>query len=213
MQKFRNLKDVGILCKGKSLDGLPYIIDRFSHCLILNKWTWEMVEKSGNCLKGKKILHWVNHHLTSLLDKGLYEELNVTEGIFWWTERHMAGETKDVKPAVTLQKKYLKKLHFMPDRFYNDCNRITNSGIMCPLFVADELKPKNVWIAGLDFHCTPYLVGEETNFQKRRIEEGLGKELADKFSAIVAVYPEVQFNVLTYYKELPDLKNLRVIQL
>ena len=82
------------------------------------------------------------------------------------------------------------------------------------LYVAETFRPKNIWIAGMDFYAAEYWLGPLNDKQKKAAKDGLIERLVDEFLGVVERYPEVTFKIVTEYSKLPvdDYSNLKVIR-
>jgi hypothetical protein len=163
-------------------------------------------------LKGKNVTHFLNADRRSYLGKGAYKRLGITDGIIGWTRLHeLPGKGKvsrgknTVAAAVNKYSKALRMRH-LPDFYYDFCWSMKSAGLLCLFYVSRELMPKDIWVLGMDFYVVDYLVQRAG---KCRPVNTL--DMARDFATIVNSYPDVTYNVKTYYKELPEFPNVRYL--
>jgi hypothetical protein len=116
-------------------------------------------------------------------------------------KRHILGE---------YQRRGVKELEFLDERYRPVTEKIKNTGVCCIFYVSEVVRPKTIWIIGLEFYKENYLVKENYPHQRPKTEK---IKLEDSFIQIVRDYPNIQFNLVTYYKGLPKIKNLEILEL
>ena len=204
------MENFGILLRGKSLENLHMIIDKFDDCYIVGPWIEELKILS-ELLKGKHIIQFVNSLLKGRLEREQYKEFNITEVNFGYIHDMIMNKG----PIPGKNKKDLldgyisfgvKKFEWLPDKHVGIMSDSHNTGITSIFNAAEIVKAKNIWIIGLDFYKNDYLtrITQEKN-------KGKADRLIRTFLKIVENYPQVNFNLLTYYKELPKYPNLHII--
>ncbi|GAG15581.1 unnamed protein product, partial [marine sediment metagenome] len=130
-----------------------------------------------------------------------------------WTSKHLLPGKGKLNAGLAMGV-YPKKatLGLLPNKYYADCNKIRNSGALNVLVVSEELKPKTIWVVGMDFYSTDYMVMKRRRFQMKEINRGLINHLKTAFIDIVSSHPDIDYKLITYYKgELPQLANLEVL--
>lgn len=175
-----------VLCKGKSLERLHLIADKFDDCFIVNHWENELKE-FGHLLKGKRIVQFVNRRGTIRMSKSVYDEYGITQIQYNLPEfiSRSVGKNKSVQflePQKTAEvdKKTSKRLreygefglnlHYLPphilawneffDPFVEYKGEYTykhpNTGVQACIYAADVVEPKNLYVIGLDFYYSDY---------------------------------------------------------
>ena len=195
------MNNVGILCRGKSLERLPEIAHEFDTCFIINDWNREM-KLFEELLRGKKITHFVNADPKSTLDEQTYARLRIYKGIMGWTELHThpGMGKKNIRKKYKMIKKRFRRFEFIPDKYYKQCNILGNSGLLCILYASEVLKPKTVWIAGLDFYAVRYLTIKRTMGDAARVHnpENVNR-LTKEFVNLVKQFPDIAYKLITYH--------------
>lgn len=205
------MKNIGILGRGKSLERLSEIIDKFDDCFIVNDWRLEAMIFE-DYLKGKRIIHFLNADRRSYLGCKIYRMLGITRGFISWTKLHEApgrGKISRGKNTVAAaMNKYSKELYmrYMPDFLFDACNNLNSAGLICLLYVSLVLRPEAIWIAGIDFYCDDYLVRRRGTY--RPLDT---KKMAKDFMSIVNNYPYIIYSMVTKYTGLTSTNNLKIL--
>ena len=86
-----------------------------------------------------------------------------------------------------------------------------NTGVLAVIYAADFLKPKNLWVVGLDFYQEDYLFRRpwhnSLENQQRKMKN---TDMVGHFMDVVKRNPEVDFKMITV-AELPKAPNLEII--
>ena len=212
-----NLKNFGIICKGKSLLGLPEIEKKFDRCYVINKFEKELYHFE-NIFKKKKITHFVNRIRTAAMQKQTYRHFKINN-------IQMAAPFKlfDKKFMIsyliyqyfglkikTMSKSFLHKFHYTGKDAYKE--KFPNTGILSILYVAEILKVENIYIIGLDFYTGAYLYKTETsNPVEITHQRFLDLEIIDFFLDYVDRKKNTNFFLRTNYKFKSKPKNLILI--
>ncbi len=209
------MDSIGILCRGKSLERLPEVADKFDTCFIINDWQREMA-LFENLLERKQIIHFLNADMRSLLDEQTCARLRINEGVMGWTKRH----TEPGRGKKNIRKVWKKisgrfgSFSFMPNRYYEECSRIGNTGLMCLLHVSDLLSPDVVYVVGLDFFSCRHLVMKMTQSQGARVHNPENVErLTRQFVRLAGMFPLIKYKLITYHDGggLPLPENVEVL--
>jgi len=196
-------KSIGILLRGASLINLPTIIDKFDTCFIVS-WIEEL-NIFGNHIIGKNIIQYTNSSELDIHPKEVYKKFSIDKVIFPFTKSML---TKNKKLPSFYRKKGIKEVEFLPEKYKKMTLKIRNTGVTCIFYVSEFLKPEEIWIIGLDFYKEDYMVKKN---KPRDIIKSKKNKMIKRFIDIVKSFPEIQYNVVTLYKKLPKLKNLKVI--
>jgi len=210
----QDLDNFGIICRGKSLERLPEVIDKFDDCFIVNSFNKEFHVFGKHIFSGKKVMQFINADQKSFMEKPLYKAWNIDSGLATWTSKHLLPG-KGKPNALLAMGIYPRRLNLelLHDKYYPICNAIKNSGVLLTLIVSEELKPKTLWIVGLDFYAVDYMVMKRRKFQMENINRGMIKHLKTTFIDIVKDHPSINYKLVTYYPgQLPQLANLEVFK-
>lgn len=212
-----NIKNFGIICKGRSLLGLPEIENKFDKCFIINNFEKEL-HHFENIFKKKKIIHFVNRIRTAVMKKETYKYFEIDK-------IQMAAPFKlfDKKFIVsylmykyfgleveTMSKSVLHKFHYTGKGAYKD--KFPNTGILSILYVAEILKVENIYIIGLDFYTDKYLYKTKTsNPVEVTHQRFLDLKIIDFFLDFVDKKKNTNFFLRTNYKFKHKPENLFLI--
>ena len=205
------IENVGILLRGKSLENLEKISDKFRTCFIVNDFKEEL-EMFRSLLKDKHIFHFANSMRDAALQRDQYRDFRIKTIMFSFTET-MAMESKNKKknPRV-LEDHYrslgLTNIHFLPSILENTTKSIKNTGLSCIMYVSKFIRTPNIWIAGLDFYESDYLVKENFKYQRQKAKD---IKMIESFVKIVRAHPNITYHLSSrHYEGLPSMENLRV---
>lgn len=199
--------DVGILLRGKSLEKIPLISDKFNDCYLINNFKEEL-GLFGKYIKGKNIIQFANSMTSSTpLKKDQYKRFNINTIQFSFTKSMYTKKRDLVKFYNEIGVKNIRYL----DGNYEDTSRsISNTGVCCIFYVSEFIKPKRIWMAGLEFYHENYLVKKNYSHQLAKTKK-IG--LVESFINIVKKYPDIEYNLITYYKKLPKIDNLNILEI
>lgn len=206
------MKNFGILLRGKSLEKADKIFDKFDDCMIVNNFKIE-INKYSKYFKDKNIIHFANAMPSASLEPRQYKKFNINKIQFSFTKKYRQNKHSDERIGGII--KYYNgmniglKLEYSTDRLYEGIFNIHNTGVACILYVSECIKPDNIWIAGLDFYQSNYLVKKTTNKQKDKSQK---IDMVGSFIKIVNDRPDIKYNLISYYKKFPKLKNLNLIE-
>lgn len=195
---------IGILMKGKSLEKLSLISDKFDECFVVN-WEGE-AKKFRKDLAGKGVTY-VSNWKCRFKNENL-GILNINRVFFPLTKN--MSEEKLVNIFKQCERHGMATIDFLSDEHEDVPLRIRNTGVGCVFYVS-LLKPKEIWIAGLDFYYGAYLLDQPYANQFEYYTKEYN--LIDSFVRIVKEHPDIQYNILTYCKKLPKLDNLNILDM
>ena len=106
---------------------------------------------------------------------------------------------------------------YFDDKFYlkpGDSNYKTkhpNTGVLAVIYAASILKPKNLWVVGLDFYQSNYLFRRpwHNSFERQQLKMK-NTNMVGHFMDIVKRNPDVNFKMVTY-AELGEADNLEIM--
>jgi hypothetical protein len=198
------------------LKDLEKISHEFTECYIVNDFKRELdliVEQ----LKNKKIHHFVNSMAKASLQKKQYKNFGIKSLQFSFT-KNMAikqGEKtgEHQKKPKGLRKHYehlgLTSIKFLPNEHEKITRSIRNTGICCISYVSEFIRPSNIWIAGLDFYESDYLVKRNYKYQKKKAKQ---IKMVESFIKIVKKHPHITYHLVSYHhKNLLSIENLKLL--
>jgi len=203
------MKNFGILLRGKSLEKIDLIIDKFDDCMIVNNFHVEFSIFEGE-FKEKKITHFVN--TKKGMDESYYKQFGIKDVRLAITEKHIQMKhsmVDKIEKCIKYYKNMGINVEYSPDYLYQKILKIRNSGISCILYVSECIKPDNIWIAGLDFYYIDYMVKKN---KLNHCQKSKDIDLFGSFINIVKEHPMIQYNVVSYYDRFPELENLNILK-
>tara|TARA_R100000808_G_C2129141_1_gene138700 strand:- start:552 stop:1244 length:693 start_codon:yes stop_codon:yes gene_type:complete len=226
----KGLNDFGIVLKGASVARLPKIVDNYQDCYMVNNFDrnadnndseWTLV---APLLSGKNVAHFVNRLETAPLLKEHYEELNIKHIQF--TKTQLDQRLSDMKGLYesynltchTLPEELLEYNSFFTDKYYmrpgdsNYAEKHPNTGVLSIIYAAHILKPKNLWIAGLDFYQNDYLFRRPWIAPLKNQQLKMrNTQMVEHFVEVIKKHPDINFKMITN-ANLPPLQNLEIIE-
>lgn len=211
----KNLDNFGLILRGHSLEKINLVADKFKDFLIVNNFDKE-VKVTGKYLQKKRGVQLVNMELSAKCTRKNYSLLGINDIMF--SRREEEGHRKAKVGAYT---SIGLRTHFTPPQVWKylkdypraeDRKKFPNTGMLGFAYCVYYLKPRNLWIVGLDFYHADYLFRRphQTVFAKqRRMTDS--NELVKVFIKTVKRNPKVNFHIVTYCEELPNLPNLEIL--
>jgi len=206
----------GVVLKGKSIELLGEVEHNFENCFIVNNFDME-IEAVGDILKNKNCVQFVNRLLTAPLTRSNYEMLGV---------RHIqlpkATSFLDFKmrEVMKVYSDYGMTLHYLPKSLleFNKnfgkeyAKKCPNTGAMAIYYALKMLRPKVLWVIGLDFYQHDYLFRRThqnpLELQREKMDRiNLVQVMADLFKS----NPDTQIKMVTYCDDFPELENVEII--
>jgi hypothetical protein len=210
-----DLESFGIMLKGKSLEQFPKYDKEFENCFLVNNFDKEF-GAIGSSLEGKKCVHLVNRLITAPLTPENYKRFNITE--VQLPKVSAVGDRK-FKPALKHYKSLGLKMHYLPKKLlkFNKqdygkeyAKKYPNTGILAIIYALEMLRPKTLWIFGLDFYQSDYLFRRPhqstIDLQRAKMKR---VNMPEVTANIFRQFPEVQVNMVSYYEGFPDVPNVR----
>lgn len=214
----QGIENFGIILKGKSVENLPKVSDKFNDCFIVNNFDPEM-EVVGDSLLNKNIVHFVCRTLTTPLKQENYKKLKIEE---IQLTKYSVIRDRALLYAISHYLSLGLKVVFLPKSIINVSegffgpkykNKYPNTGHLAIYYALQIIKPKNLWIIGLDFfkadylfrrpHMTPILK-QRAKMQRIRAVEFLHK--------CIEKNPNVNFKIVSCFDEFKSLPNLEVLK-
>lgn len=207
----------GILCKGRSIEKLGEIESHFQDCFLVNNFDPE-IEKIGRFLENKRIVHCVNRLLTAPLKPLNYIKLNISEVLL--SKSSLFWDRLLLRVFIHYKRLGLSPV-FLPPKFLalsnelfgsEGLNKFPNTGLLALIYTLSVIRPKNLWIAGLDFYQQDYLIRrphqDPLQKQQQRMDE-IGA--IDVFHRLVSKSHDTTFYMLSYYDGFKAFPNLRCL--
>jgi len=209
-----NLDSFAVLLRGKSIEKISTAKGQFEDCMFVNNFDAE-VKRFGNDLKCERSMQLVNQQTTVIWKEENYKEMGVKDVIFYKPKK---AENEKMKDAKAVYKKYGLNIHYMPEnilkyaKLFGKKDKFPNTGMLAIFYAVKELKPKDLWIVGLDFYQTDYI---ERKFHQSPLEKQQQKMADFNIPSIfeehiLKAHPEINFHLVTYYDDYPDLKNVEI---
>ena len=113
-----------------------------------------------------------------------------------------------------------KKIHWLPHDLvkFNQpfgpefINKFPNTGILAVIYALEIIKPKKLWVFGMDFYKSNYLY--RRSYHKTltpQIDKYSKLGLIEYTSELFAKYPSTHINLVTSYKDFPEVNNVTKI--
>lgn len=207
---------VAILCKGKSLEKIQEHHNKFNNCLIVNNFQLELL-KFSRLLKNKNIVHFTNKMNKQIMPNSFYKEFNINDILlmkpwiindfqlnFIFLKHLFNGRRVKFCKKSLLQKYYINK---------NFKNKFPNTGIMAIIYAIEVLKPKTIYIFGLDFYEQDYLYRRKNavsslDDQRRKI---VNLDLTKFCNSLFEKNSCICFKIATYSTEIKKLNNVKIL--
>lgn len=217
-----DLENFGVILKGSSIIRLNEINDKFEDCFIVNN-----IDKNKNnedseyslvapLIKNKKIVHFVNRLKTAPLLKDHYKELGIKDVQF--TKVLLDAELTKMK---RIYESFGLTCHRLPETLlsYNDYflgkgnyeKKHPNTGVLSIIYATKIIKPKNIWIIGLDFYEADYLYRRPWHWELENQRDKMKTlDIPGQFVKLVKENPNVNFNVISN-ANFPLIENLNIL--
>tara|TARA_B100000212_G_scaffold263098_1_gene202785 strand:- start:8607 stop:9254 length:648 start_codon:yes stop_codon:yes gene_type:complete len=211
----QQIDDFGVVLKGESLARISEIVNNFNHCFIVNNNNLEY-KKFGEFLKNKDIVHFVNRSKTAPLKRKYYRELQIKNIQF-----NKAEIDEEIVKVKLIYESYGLNCHLLPEELleYNNYfqgkgnyeRKYPNTGVLSIIYAAHIIKPKRIWIIGLDFYQSDYLFRRRWNNPLKGQREKMERlDILGQFIELVKLNQDIQFNMITK-ANLPKVDNLNIL--
>jgi len=88
-----------------------------------------------------------------------------------------------------------------------------NTGIIAIIYALEMLKPKTLWLVGLDFYQSDYLFRRPHQNPLNVQQEKMGRiNLVEVTANIFSRYPDTQINMVSYYNGFDEVENVKILQ-
>lgn len=213
-----NIENFGVVLKGKSIEKLPQVSREFNDCFIVNNFDKE-IEIVGDCLMNKNIVHFSNRSFrTAPLKPENYRELNIKEVQLY---KSSALWDKRLLYIIYIYQSLGLRTVFLPKNLLRGSGSIFGSefekkfpstGLLAIYYALEIIKPKKLWIVGLDFYQSDYLVRRDYNTPIEIMRAKMKR--TDAPGAVkrwIREYGDVSFNIVTYFDGFEPQQNLKLL--
>ena len=216
----KNIENFGVIMKGKSLENLPKISENFESGFIINNFDLEF-DKYSPFLRNKKIVHFVNKLFTAHMKFKNYKSLKIeniqmSSNFFfslrlirvWWRYKIMGLKVYFMDKNFNNKSSYFN--NFFEGKFKE---KFPNAGVLALCYVLEVIKPKNLWICGLDFYSNDYIHrrAHQTplELQQKKMKESNLPEITMK---IFSLYPQTNIYLYSYHPSLDVPENVKLLK-
>jgi len=196
--------NVGILLRGQSLLRVKDYWDRFEEGYFANDFRqeWKLLSPE---ITTKRWAHVVNRVPASWFTKKEYEIMGIQRVL----TNHFPSRGVHPFHKVGVPWEYMPEE--MRDEIPGDLKDgrgYPSIGIQTVAYIASVVRPKNIWLFGLDFYHSHYLVSD-----KIRKEHHLAKQkrMVSLFFNLVRQFEDITFHMATNYPHIPEIPNLVLI--
>lgn len=213
-----DLDSFGVLLKGKSLEQFATYAKEFDDCFMVNNFDKE-IEAVGPSLQGKRCVQFVNRLMTAALQKEYYERFAITD---IQLPKVSAFKDRKLKKPIDHYKSLGLKMHLLPKKLlkFNRedfdeeyTKKYPNTGILAIIYALEMLRPRTLWIIGLDFYQKDYLFRRS---HQNPIEVQRAKmdriNMVDVTANIFRRFPDVKINMVSYYEGFPEVPNVKILR-
>ena len=210
-----------VLLKGSSLEMMPQYIDKFNSCLIVSDYDDEL-KIVGKYLHGKQIVHFTNRSKQSSLSRKTYKRFNIkhvqTGQVFRFNHFRL------METFIHYKKMFVGlNIHPLPECLlkYHKCFgeeyglKFPNTGILSLIYTLEMIRPKTMWIFGLDFYSSKYMT-EQTQGTHLTIDNQAEKlarlGLQEFVFSLFEKFPETDIKVASYFKGWPEISNVSLLK-
>jgi len=209
-----NTKNIGIILKGKSIEKIDKVYNKYDHSIFVNNFDLEY-KKFRDYFIGKHSIQLVNRLNTAVCKKKVYQDLNIKDVMMCKPK-----EYNDPK-IERLTNKYRKRglnINYVPKecmtlaKHFGPKDKYTNTGILAFVYTIQIVKPKHVWAVGLDFYQSDYLFRRKhQNPLVRQQKKMKDRNTIENFiEHILKPNPDIMFHIVSYY-DWPKLDNVEII--
>ena len=209
-----------VMLKGASLDKLSKYFDGFHDCFIVSDYDDEL-SVVGPYLKGKNVCHFTNRSRQASLSRRNYRKYNIqhiqTGQVFRLQHLRLLETYFYYKMLLaglkvhSLPEKLLKYHKGFGEKYFT---KFPNTGILSLTYTLEMIRPKTLWVFGLDFYSTPYMVDQSqgTSLSLEQQAEKMGRlNLPNYVCQLFGCFPETEIKMASYYADWPDIPNMTLI--
>ncbi|MDA8687786.1 hypothetical protein N9L98_01845 [bacterium] len=215
-----NIENFGVLLKGNSLKVIKSYNQEFDSCFIVSDFDDEL-SVIGNFLTNKTIIHFTNRSKQSSLSKSNYKKFKInkiqTGQVFRWKHFRLMETFFHYKKMFTGLEVYSlpeKMLKFNREFSTEYSLKFPNTGVLSLAYTLEMIKPKRLWVFGLDFYSVPYMQKQSqiTNLSLNQQALKLDKLNIPNFVFnLFQSYPNTKIFVSSAYSKWPKINNVQMI--
>jgi hypothetical protein len=214
--KYR-LDNFGVVLKGKSIEKLGEVSNEFNNCFIVNNFD-EEAKLIGDSLEGNNIVHFANQSLTAPLRIENYLRFNIRE-----VQLYKPCPLRDLRllRILAIYHTLGLKVVFLPKHLLDVSaglfgseykKKFPSTGLMAIYYALEIIKPKNLWIVGLDFYQSDYLVRRDYNTPIKIMRDKMKRiDASGVLNTWIKKYHYINFNIVTYFNGFKSRKNLTLL--
>lgn len=218
LNTFRSpIENFGVVLKGKSIENLPKISKEFNDCFIVNNNDKEL-DVVGEHLLGKNIVHFSNEsYMTAPLKLENYRKFGIEEIQLYKS----SAWGKAMLYIIYIYQSMGLRTVFMPRHLLNVSGKLygleyakkfPSTGLLAIYYALNIIKPRNLWIIGLDFYQSDYLIRRDHNTPIEIMRQKMKRtDAAGSVNKWIEEYQNVKFNIVSYFDGFKPQKNLTVI--
>jgi len=203
----KGIDNFGVLLKGKSIELLPVYTNQFDECFMVNNFDKE-IDLLGDAFFRKRSVHFVNRLMTAPLKEENYQRFNIKE---IQLPKVCATDDRNLKKSIRHYNSFGLKTFFLPEHLlqYNKdfsqfgdeyAKKYPNTGVLAVIYALEIIHPKNLWILGLDFYQSDYLVRRPhqnpIELQRAKMDR---INLVEVMAKVFKRYPDININMVTYF--------------
>ena len=215
------VEDFAVLLKGTSLEKVADYHDRFNDCFIVSDYDDEL-KVIGKYLLGKNIHHFTNRSRQSALSRSNYKKYKIntvqTGQVFRFAHRRLMETYIYYKMLMIGSDVYYlpeKLLGYHKEFGEEYALKFPNTGILSLIYTLEMIKPKRLWVFGMDFYATPYM-SEQTQGTTLSLDQQAGKmdrlDLQGHVFRLFESYPDTQIMMGSYYKGWSKINNMTLLE-
>ena len=214
--------DFGLLLKGSSLERLRDYNTEFNHCFIVSDYDDEL-DKIGHLIADKDTAHFTNRSIQAKLSKANYLKyniLNVQLGQVFRPNHYRLIQTYLYYKAIRIG----LQVHSLPEKlleFHSQVGteyalKFPNTGMLSLLYTLKMIQPKRLWVFGMDFYASPYMVEQKGQPLTVSLQQQAGKmerlNLHDWAVSLIESSPGTEVKMCSYYDGWPEMKRLSLLE-
>jgi hypothetical protein len=104
----------------------------------------------------------------------------------------------------------IEKIEYLPEEYRNVTESIRNTGMCCIFYISEIMDYKTIWITGLDFYHGNYLIKDNS---PHHLLKSKSIDMIGSFVKIVKNHPNIEYNLITYCKDIPKIDNLNILEI
>lgn len=219
MIHFKNQKNIGIILKGKSIQQISKVYERFKCAFIVNNFDLE-IPVVGKYLRDKNIVQFVNKLSTATMKRANYKALKIQyiqSNLMDHSKNHvMINKVKGYYTRMGLKFTTLPNILQKYNEFFIGKGRYKykhpNTGILAICYAIELIKPKNIYIVGLDLYQQDYLF-RRSHQNPLRVQQAKMKrtKMVDYFNNLTLTNPNINFTIGTNNTHIKERNNVRIL--